>query len=356
MSLRGDQWEKLSEALRDAFRRPNRFEEFVTYRFSKNLYDITIADDLKELAYDLINEAEREGWLRTLILGALQSNPGNKKLIKFSQDFFADTSSFIDTYLPPELSKIDSREKIIRETHSFLDVDTWLEKLSQIQAQVCRIEFPKGTAQGTGFLIAPNVVITNYHVMEAVINQKVNYKNLVMRFDYKKLVDGKSSDGTEYRLTNNWRIDESRYTDNPLPTFDELDYILLRVDGNPGNSIVGEKDSPKRGWIELPTTKYDFSPNTPLSILQHPQGETLKLAFDTDAIIGVNENYTIVKYKTNTEPGSSGSPCFNIDWELVALHHIGIEKQYNGGTPFSTICSRLNRKGLLAALRSGQAI
>jgi V8-like Glu-specific endopeptidase len=358
MALRGDQWEKLSDALRDAFRRLNRFEEFVTYRFSKNLYDITIADDLRELAYDLINEADREGWLRTLILGALQSNPGNQQLIAFSQEFFADTSDFIDTSLPTELSERGSRERIIRETNSFLDVDTWLGNLSRIQAQVCRIEFPKGTAQGTGFLIAPNVVITNYHVMEAVINQNVDYKNVVLRFDYKKLVGGKSSDGTEYRLTkeNDWLIDQSPYVDNRLPTVEELDYTLLKVDGNPGNSILGEKDSPKRGWIELPTKKYEFSANTPLSILQHPKGQRLKLAFDTDAIIGVNENYTIVKYKTNTEPGSSGSPCFNIDWELVALHHMGIEGEYNGGTPFNTICSLLEKKDLLAVLRSGQAI
>ncbi len=356
MAMRGDQWEKLSDALRDAFRRPNRFEEFVTYRFSKNLYDITIADDLKELAYDLISEADRQGWLKTLILGALQSNPGNKKLIAFSQEFFADNWDFLDTSLPTELSERGSRERIIRETNSFLDVDKWLVNLSRIQAQVCRIEFPKATAQGTGFLIAPNVVITNYHVMEAVINQNVNYNNVVLRFDYKKLEGGNFSNSTEYHLTKDWLVDQSPYTDNPLPTIDQLDYTLLKVDGNPGNSILGERGSSERGWIELPTKKYEFSPKTPLSILQHPNGQPLKLAFDTDAIIGVNENHTIVKYKTNTEPGSSGSPCFNIDWELVALHHKGIERQYNGGTPFSTICSRLERQGLLAGLRIGKEI
>jgi V8-like Glu-specific endopeptidase len=28
-------------------------------------------------------------------------------------------------------------------------------------------------------------------------------------------------------------------------------------------------------------------------------------------------------YRAPTEPGSSGSPVFNQDWELVALHHAG---------------------------------
>ncbi len=29
-------------------------------------------------------------------------------------------------------------------------------------------------------------------------------------------------------------------------------------------------------------------------------------------------------YTTDTEPGSSGSPCFNDQWELIALHHSGV--------------------------------
>jgi V8-like Glu-specific endopeptidase len=359
MTISGDQHEKLSEALRDAFRRPNRFEEFVKYRFDKNIYDITIAEDLRELAFDLINEADRQGWVRTLVLGALQSNPGHQKLIEFAENFFSDTS-FLDTSLPLELSARGTREKIIRQTNSFLDVDEWLVKLSQIQAQVCRIEFPKGKEQGTGFLIAPNMLITNFHVMEDVIKGEVAYNDVILRFDYRKSAGGiLKTNGTEYCLTKNWLIDQSPYlpdNENRLPTLDELDYTLLRLDGEPGNTPVGEKGSPARGWIELPTKPYEFSPNTPLFILQHPMGQPLKLAFDTDAIIGVNENNTIVKYRVNTENGSSGSPCFNSSWDLVALHHMGFEGQYNAGTPFSTICSRLDKQGLLENVRSGKVI
>lgn len=358
MTLSGYQHEKLSEALRDAFRRPNRFEEFVQYRFNKNLYDITIAEDLRELAFDLIREADCQGWVRTLILGALQSNSGNKKLIEFAEDFFPN-ESFLGISLPSELLSRGTREKIIRQTNSFINVDEWLVKLSQIQRQVCRIEFPKNKGQGTGFLIAPNVVITNYHVMETIVKERVSYSDVVLHFDYKTIVGGTSEiKGTEYRLKRNWLIDQSPYlpdNETRLPTLDELDYVLLRVDGEPGNTPIGEKDSPSRGWIKLPTT-YDFSPNTPLFILQHPDGEPLKLAFDTDAIIGVNENKTIVKYKTNTNYGSSGSPCFNSNWDLVALHHMGLEGQYNAGTPFSTICSRLEKQNLLENLRSGKVV
>ena len=356
MAISGRQHEQLSEALRDAFGNPQRFQEFVKFRFSRNLYDITIAADLRELAFDLISEADREGWIRTLISGALQSNPGNQQLMEFvaKEDDFAD---FLHISLPPELSARNTREKIIRQTNSFLEPLEWSRKLNEITNQVCCIEFPDGKAMGTGFLIAPNVVITNYHVMKYVIKKKVNYSDVVLRFDYQKLVDNKlNNDGTKYYIRDNWLIDESPYKVNGNPTLDELDYTLIRVDEEPGNETLGERGSEKRRWIELPTQVYEFKPNTPLFIMQHPNGQPLKLAFDTDAIIGVNENHTIVKYRTNTEPGSSGSPCFNSNWDLVALHHMGITGQYNGGTPFSTICSRLEKKGLLEKLRKGEVI
>ncbi len=365
MALSGEQHEKLSEALQDAFRDEDRFERFVKYRFDKNLYKIVIAKNLEQLAFKLIDGADSEGWVRNLILGARQSNPGNQQLIDFCRDFFTDTS-FLNIYLPPELSERSSRERIIRATNSFLEPIIWLVKLSEILPQVCHIEYiaelPEGRRQitGTGFLIAPNVVITNFHVMEYVIKEKAAYSDVILRFDYNKLSYGKfDRTGTEYRLKEDWLIDQSPYlpnNENRLPTLDELDYALLRVKNEPGNRSVGEEGSPVRGWIKLPTEPDKFSPNTPLFILQHPNGQPLKLALDTDGIIDVNENGTRVRYKTNTEPGSSGSPCFNSNWDLVALHHMGIEGKYNAGTPFSAICRCLEKKGLLNTLQSGKAI
>ena len=170
------------------------------------------------------------------------------------------------------------------------------------------------------------------------------------------MIGNRLSEGREYRLDRKWLIDKSFYADNRLPNTDELDYALLRVKGNPGNNLMGEQGSQKRGWIELPTEEYEFSPNTPISILQHPEGKSLKLAFDTDGIIEVNQNRTMVKYKTNTEPGSSGSPCFNMNWDLIALHCMGEENQYNAGTPFDTICNRFKKKEFWEKLRDGEEI
>jgi hypothetical protein len=87
----------------------------------------------------------------------------------------------------------------------------------------------------------------------------------------------------------------------------------------------------------------------PLMIVQHPDGSPLKLALDTEGIIGLNANGTRVRYATNTEPGSSGSPCFDLDWNLIALHQYGDRNyghpRYNQGVPVNLIQARLTDAG-----------
>jgi hypothetical protein len=152
-----------------------------------------------------------------------------------------------------------------------------------------------------------------------------------------------------------WLIDSSPYVrSNPSPQSDELDYALLRVDGKPGCDTVGNKmepDAPNRGWLQLTKTAYDFPLNSALVIVQHPQSAPLKLAIDTDSVISLNSSGTLVKYSTNTEGGSSGSPCFDINWKLVALHHSGDpnfwDPIYNAGTPIDAIVNLLEKRGLM---------
>jgi V8-like Glu-specific endopeptidase len=56
-----------------------------------------------------------------------------------------------------------------------------------------------------------------------------------------------------------------------------------------------------------------------------------------------------VSYKTNTDGGSSGSPCFDQDWNLVALHHSG-DPNYalgpNEGIPIDAIVTAIQSRGI----------
>ncbi len=57
------------------------------------------------------------------------------------------------------------------------------------------------------------------------------------------------------------------------------------------------------------------------------------------------------RYRTNTDKGSSGSPCFDANWTLVALHHLGDPAYYpenksafNQGIPFTAIMALLRKR------------
>jgi hypothetical protein len=112
--------------------------------------------------------------------------------------------------------------------------------------------------------------------------------------------------------------------------------------------------APPRGFVDTPGAAHDFVAKPAMFILQHPDGEPLKLALDTQSVIAVNPNGARVRYRTNTEPGSSGSPCFDADWNLIALHHLGDRNwqnpQFNQGIPFKAIVAHLEASGKGGAL------
>lgn len=233
-----------------------------------------------------------------------------------------------------------SLERLVKTSSKFLDVMSWRKKLEEIERQVCRVELPG--ASGTGFLVAPNVVMTNYHVVEAVINGECPASHVNLRFDYKTFADDRVASGNITQLHANHPIIIASGYDNV--SADQLDFALLQTQNIPGAN---------RGFVSVPDRAYSFQDHPAIFIAQHPNGQAMKLALDTDAVVEClpqTGEPLRVRYRTNTEPGSSGSPCFNQDWELVALHHSGdITKspaQWNEGTPISAIVSLLKQRGL----------
>jgi hypothetical protein len=348
MELTKQQYQDLQGALLSAYNRSS-LKMMLRLELNKKLDHIVMGQNLKETVFELISAAEMEGWTDQLVSAAYDANPGNPKVKAFAQQFLALRTK-------PVL------EKIVEERSIFLDISQWREQLWQIEGQVCSIRI-QNSHVGTGFLIGPDVAITNYHVMDTVINAKMGHKpqHVTLRFDYKQSTDGKDTNpGKDYRLLladeKKWLIDCSPYSPIDLeetpksgvPDEDHLDYALLRVDGQPGNEENRGTSAAIRGWIDIPAGTHNFPPDTPLFIVQHPQGAPLKLAVDT--VIGLNPNSTRVTYRTSTEPGSSGSPCFNANLELVALHHSGdpasILPKYNEGIPISAIRTHLEKQNL----------
>jgi len=355
MKMNGQQLRRFSEILRAAFPLP-RFDQLLLYRLDIRRADIALGNTYEEIVFNVFTDSQSRNWTFKLLQAARESNPDDPDLFAFAQQFGLSTAT-------PGHSEL---ERLIDETNVSFDVVRWRTLSGHIETQVCRIEVStsEGVVYGTGFLVGPGIVITNYHVMEEVIDKNCSPREVVLRFDYKRLADGTTiNPGTVYRLAEDWLVDFSKYSSvdemiDPTdpPETDELDYALLRLDAEPGNEPIGhgasDPDASLRKWIEVPVERYDFKPQTPLYIVQHPAAKPLQLALDTKAVIQVNNNYTRVRYKTNTEAGSSGAPCFNKDWTLVALHHSGDpnfarlhKPQYNQGIPIAAIAALLEQRG-----------
>lgn len=246
-------------------------------------------------------------------------------------------------------------QRNVRPYLAKLDIRVWSTRLIETERRVCRVEL-EGTAIGTGFLVGPDTVLTNWHVFETA---KGKADRLGCRFDYALLPDGKVQPGQLVMLQAAGLLDSSPYSaaeatdkpDNPPPTAAELDYALLRLAARVGEQQV---EGAVRGWIPLPKAVLPLPADGPILIVQHPQGMPMKLAMDTQAVIGLNGNGTRINYRTNTDPGSSGSPVFSMDWDLVALHHSGdpawVNPTYNQGVPIELVRQRIEANGFGNAL------
>jgi V8-like Glu-specific endopeptidase len=186
------------------------------------------------------------------------------------------------------------------------DVGMWM-KVIERAASVCRIQFSHMERRGTGFLIARDLVLTNYHVLKEAPGEDLveNAKKAVLYFGKVSLGNGNEAEGKGFRLM----------AADPVPassSVDQLDYALLRVE----ERIKSEKSvQPSPFSIELPVLK------GALNILQHPMGKELKLARSNNGVTAIREDLGRIQYYTMAEGGSSGSPCYNKNWEVVALHH-----------------------------------
>jgi len=158
---------------------------------------------------------------------------------------------------------------------------------------------------GTGFLVSPNLLMTNHHVL----GDKGVARASLIEFDYQVSADGTPMHSVSFGID----ADTFHVADR------ELDYAVVAV--RPLSSDGARKLS-EFGYNRLIEAEGKAITGQWLNIIQHPNGEPKQLALRENNIVDVLENF--VHYHTDTAPGSSGSPVYNDQWEVVALHHSGV--------------------------------
>ncbi len=228
-------------------------------------------------------------------------------------------------------------------------------KRIRLRRQVCKIEYNDGHNQvsGSGFLIGPKWVITNYHVVEAAIKDAKLWSNVTVYFDW----DGNSPGNPTDLDPNEPLLWESPYHyldlrasgwDKDWPD-DCLDAAILQLADEVGNHVIRADCEQRRGWLSL-SSSGELVSKGGLHIFQHPHGQPLAAAEGNLLLEAWNKNKTRVRYTTATAKGSSGSPGLNSNMQLLALHHAGepdnplkCPPEYNQGVPTGTICAYLRK-------------
>lgn len=326
LNLEGSQIKDFVNALVKAFPDVTPLGQMVTFGLSENLNAISGDSNVKNAAFDLIVWAEAQGRTDELLFAARNEAPRNTPLRVFAEQFELAPPA------PPE----GELEALVLKSVKFQNGDQWRERMSQCELAVCRVETP--VTMGTGFLVGPDMVMTNHHVVQKVIEIPELSKGVTLRFDYKMSASGDTlRDGITYPLESGdrWLIDSSP----PI----KLDYALLKVKGSPGEDEVGgQLRAPQRGW--LTPEAYSFEAGEPLLIIQHPEAQPL--SFSLGSVTDVKAARKRVAYTANALKGSSGSPCFNNEWDAVALHHYG-HPTANEGVLFSAILEQPEVKAAL---------
>ncbi|MGV3517229.1 effector-associated domain EAD1-containing protein [Luteitalea sp.] len=335
-TLDGRQKKALHAALRHAFPRPAALERLVEFHLDEHLAVIAGEGALDDVIFRVIAWAEAHGRLAALVNGARAEVPGNPHVMAFERMVVeARDARPLDpalrqfaegVRLAPALPDDPELEKRVFRA-GFSDIAQWRARLGQAELAVCRVEAPPWRALGTGFLVGPDLVMTNRHVIEALAMQPE--PSMVCRFDFKLSPDGsRLREGETFGLAHEWLVASSPVVD--------LDFAVLRLAEPAGERPTGgTADAPPRGWI-TPQCR-DLEPDETIFVIQHPQGDTLKLAtgrYDS-------REPTRLRYRVDTEPGSSGSPCFTAQMELVALHRGSAEGLANQGVPLDAIAAAL---------------
>jgi len=348
LEMDGAQRRELREALIDAFPGWAELETMVADQLNENLaVHAPESAGLEQVAFELLKWAGARGRLGDLIIGARNANPDNPNLFKVAQ-----RTGLTSTSAPKS-----TLEKLVGGNTTFLDVAAWRGALTRTEWKVCRIDVD-GHGAGTGFLVGPDAVLTNQHVVERAITGADPHQVITCRFDYKV---GEAGDviaaGQVVDLAhadNEWLIDSAPYSAIDIepdpksadPAPGELDYALLRLATRFGDQPTGgsEGEGEPRSWLKLDATPIDFAHVSTIGILQHPNSEPLKLALGMEQDITANGAGNRIRYKVPTLPGSSGSPVFDSDWRLIALHHAGdpstIKPEFNEAIPISLIASQ----------------
>jgi V8-like Glu-specific endopeptidase len=285
-----------------------------------------IRSDLNEMngvPYLLGNEVPLKIWLANAVHRLRASVRPEQALFQQALNDVAAKSEAIIAEaegIAPVLAGAGQLEQIIHEDD--LLAYRWLKGALAVGASVARLVVPRYEfgqvvslpgvtepiqSKGTGWLIGKQYLITNHHVINArseseplaeEADLKMQAENTIVEFGYDEL--GVSVPPAPVESLAAWV---------PWSATPPLDYAILKL----------KEPSSQTPLTLAPKALEQAAKNIlPVNIIQHPRGNPKALGIRNNLVSSLEE--WELRYFTDTDHGSSGSPVCNDDWRVIALH------------------------------------
>lgn len=209
---------------------------------------------------------------------------------------------------------------------------------------------------GTGWMLAPRLLITNFHVIHArrPLEAPARAEDFGLQAEATQVLFDFYRVGSDVQAVRTLGCVASDF---------ELDYALLRLPAAVSTRL------PLRLRTSQIIKPKDRALRQRVNVLQHPNGEPMRLGFRNNFVVTGTESR--LSYLTDTAGGSSGSPICDDAWCVAALHRgfttITGEpvkvwgksiRQENYGTPIGRILDHLetNHPALYKEIGAGQLL
>jgi hypothetical protein len=332
LELSGREWQQIQTGIETGF--PFfEFTQFVQTNFPSIAGSIPWMRGASSAIFEVLQAANSRGILDQFLTAAAQERPFRpdlRQLVLYCSTKEGWAAS-IDTH---GLPVPDALEGLTISGNPFVDTSYLAQWIINTERQVAVVR--SGNEAGTGFLVGPDLLMTNYHVVKPHLDMAAGVR---VRFDYRRIPGEAEPDyegGEWLDIDPAWEIPFSPYSQADIdmvgdPDESELDFALLKLNRRVGDETPFKEDK-KRGWLDFSQPPPLPAMEAPIFIVQHPGVDPekrpplqmpLKLASATPGFIRANGNGTRLIYGTSTKKGSSGSPVFDDKLKPVALHHNG---------------------------------
>ncbi|SIO42453.1 Trypsin-like peptidase domain-containing protein [Singulisphaera sp. GP187] len=171
-----------------------------------------------------------------------------------------------------------------------------LQRAIEASHSVNRVVVSNGNHQwtGTGFLVAPDLIMTNHHVIRTA--EQARGSTFVFNFEL-------DTDCAPKPVTVASSVEGGLFYAN-----ETLDFAVVQV-----ASVESARSPLKLGGN--PSRRGDA-----VTIIGHPNGHLKQISLRNNAVEFADA--TVIQYTASTEPGSSGSPILDLNGPtVVGIHH-----------------------------------